>query len=424
MSTTPKALGGTLTLSGSLNGDVYASKALAGAVSISGSVGMVVYHYPLTYPKNLYGFVAASGSLKKHLDKELSATIVLTKNTSWKVEQAHFVEVAGTLVAAGSLGTIAKHLKALQGSLTLGGESLIYYDKKSLAGEVELTGTLLKNVGRTLTAEVVLSGEGTPTRGLYGEITIGREIPEITLAGTLSLGFGKRLERTLTLEGLLESSVKTGELTLSGSVLKNVSKALTGSVDASGSLTLDKTLNVLLEGTVKLMKVLTYGETLHDYTDASPLNRSAKEDITIEQGASFARNYRWMKSDGIPFDLSGFALKMVITKDRVGGEVIASTADGSITITKSLIDPGVFLVEIAKEKTAFMDFTRATYEITATWRTYRARLVEGEVVLNRTRFANYPVAFAGAVAASGSIRKNFAVTLTRSMALTGSQSGS
>ena len=192
------------------------------------------------------------------------------------------------------------------------------------------------------------------------------------------------------------------------------------------------------------MKVLIYGVTLHDYTDASPLNRSAKEDITIEQGASFARNYRWMKSDGIPFDLSGFALKMVITKDRVGGEVIASTADGSITITKSLIDPGVFLVEIAKEKTAFMDFTRATYEITATWRTYRARLVEGEVVLNRTRFANYPKALAGGAVATGSVTKDVSkdlagsvvvsggesktkhlhLTLTRSMALTGSQSGS
>jgi len=89
-----------------------------------------------------------------------------------------------------------------------------------------------------------------------------------------------------------------------------------------------------------------------------------------------------MKSDGIPYDLSKFALKMVIRSTKDAPSVLASSST-NIAITRSG-EAGLFQVDIPKSVTSEFDFIRAVYSIEASWGTFSARLVEGNVVLSKS----------------------------------------
>jgi hypothetical protein len=115
------------------------------------------------------------------------------------------------------------------------------------------------------------------------------------------------------------------------------------------------------------------------------MDLAAKYNITIEQGATFYRLFKWEKSDGSAWDISTVTLRMTI-KDG-NGTVIATSTGTSPTIT--LTDEstaGEVSVLITSTVTTTMDFYHAKYDIegyTGATPPYVYRIVEGCVALSR-----------------------------------------
>lgn len=474
MSDTPKALSGSLSLAGTATKAIVAARSLSGVLTLSGNTTRVKRGYPITYgtiflsgnlslvvtkvpkPRPVTGILSMSGTLSLSKMKALSGTIRLsgtltrqvTKSVSGNLSlyadlfagKSNKLNILGALALSGSLlkdvdksvagslslsGTVSRQVtKALKGDLGLSGALLIKTPKMSPSGDLALTGTLGKIPEKALSGNLSLSGDLAYSRAknLEGWLYLGREV-SIDLSGDLdlSLAYVRAPEGNLALTGDLEGPDRTeGRLSMFGTLgtVVNHVKSLSGSLSLTGSATHPSNYTVSVEGGLTFMRVLTTYTTPYTYENVSLLNTAASKDIEIEQGVAFRRFYRWMKSDGIPFTLSGITLEMVITTSK-GDPTIIAYSPRDITITTTGFDTGVFRVDITAAKSATFDFTRANYMIVAYWASTRVRLIEGEVQLSRTLFKRLSQTVAGDATLSGTSVKSHSRSLSGDLAVAG-----
>jgi hypothetical protein len=206
----------------------------------------------------------------------------------------------------------------------------------------------------------------------------------------------------------------TGTLTM----IKNVNVAVGGTLSPTGDAAHPFNIAVSVGGGLSFMRVLIIGYSPYAPSNVSQTNQAATRDITIEQGASFRRYYRWMKSDGIPFDITLFTMKMTIKNIKDDGDLIIYSPD-HITITTAGLEAGLFRVDIAPNITAALDFTRAVYQITAAWSSGTVKLLEGNVVLSRGLIREYTQSVGGALAISNTLIRNTTVSVGGALAMDG-----
>lgn len=110
---------------------------------------------------------------------------------------------------------------------------------------------------------------------------------------------------------------------------------------------------------------------------------AATSNITIDQGATFVKAYRW-KVDGVAVDLTGYTAKMQVRKKASAtSEVLleASSANGRVTITAL---EGRVAIKIPDEITAALDFSEAVWDLELTSPAGDVkRLVQGTVTLDK-----------------------------------------
>lgn len=94
------------------------------------------------------------------------------------------------------------------------------------------------------------------------------------------------------------------------------------------------------------------------------MDLAARYNITIEQGATFYRLFKWEKRDGSAWDISTVTLRMTIRNGN--GEVVASSVGASPTITMTdEAEAGYFSARISSVATAAMTFYHGRYDIEA-----------------------------------------------------------
>jgi len=106
---------------------------------------------------------------------------------------------------------------------------------------------------------------------------------------------------------------------------------------------------------------------------------SAKYDLIIEQGATFARTFTWKDSAGAAVNITGYSARMKI-KTAIGGETIATLTDVSgLTLGGAA---GTIAVLISATATAAYTFKRARYDLElVSAGGVVTRLEEGNVIL-------------------------------------------
>jgi len=425
---------GTLTLSGDLSlvvTKVPKPKSVSGILSLSGNVSLV-------RNKALQGTLSLSGTLSKVVRKALSGNLSLTSdllagrenklNTSGELALSGDVQTAVGKAVSGSLNLSSalslSITKNLEGSIALSGDILTKTPKMATSGELNLSGTLALAINKALSGDLILSGDLAYSRAkmLEGWLYLGGE-PSIALSGDLTTcaSHHKELEGAIELTGDVSCpGYVGGSLALSGNLGITVHRKvnLSGDLSLSGDVSKQTRHTVSLEGGLKFMRVLTAYTTPYTYENVSLINTAAVYDIKIEQGVSFRRFFRWMKSDGIPFTFDRITLEMVITTSKIDPGIIAYSPK-DITITTAGMEPGVFRVDISSDVTSSFDFTRASYMIIAYWSAARVRLVEGEVILSRTLRKRLSQSVVGSVNVTGDITKNVPINLSSGLSLSG-----
>jgi hypothetical protein len=117
------------------------------------------------------------------------------------------------------------------------------------------------------------------------------------------------------------------------------------------------------------------------------LDLAARYDLTIEQGATFERTFRWEDSEGAPVDISSYSVRMSIRSTRASTTPLATSTGGTpaIVIVKTGVT-GVFTCSIIAFRTALLDFTNAVYDIelyTDDSPSVVYRIFQGNVTLSR-----------------------------------------
>jgi hypothetical protein len=105
--------------------------------------------------------------------------------------------------------------------------------------------------------------------------------------------------------------------------------------------------------------------------------------FTIEQGATFTRQFRYKDANGDPIDLvTGHGARMEI-KDKIGGTRVTggffSTTGDGINIT----DTNLITLTISSATTAAFNFTTAVYDIEIFTSTTVTRLLQGKIKLSK-----------------------------------------
>ena len=402
-----KLVGGNLQVDGSVSAYVsisHFSKYISGRLDVSGGVAEVSHHVvPVGGALYLRGGTQTLLDLHRYVDGTLILSGglfgadtnvvktfgVLNLDSSLSFDIGNFP--FGELSLSGMITTNVS--KSVEGNLNLDGNLDIFVPIKAVEGELTLDGVLTKNISKNLDGNVGISGGiSEAEKELQGYLYFNRflAVPGtvspgvLMLTGELSKEITKALSGTLNISGGIFDGRLSGLLSLSGTLDAFAIypwATLDGTVSLSGNLTTNIIYAKALMGRVNFMKILTTSP-YHNEGEVSLLNLSATKDLLVEQGESFRRYFRWMKSDGIPYNLSKFALKMVIRSTKDAPSVLASSST-NIAITRSG-EAGLFQVDIPKSVTSEFDFIRAVYSIEASWGTFSARLVEGNVVLSKS----------------------------------------
>jgi hypothetical protein len=108
---------------------------------------------------------------------------------------------------------------------------------------------------------------------------------------------------------------------------------------------------------------------------------TAQYDLTIQQGATFRRQFRWL-ADGDPVDLTGFAARMQIRRSVKAVDVLvdATTANGLLTIAALA---GEVTVELPATLTAGISAVSGVYDLEMVDPGgFVTRLLEGDVTFS------------------------------------------
>ena len=104
--------------------------------------------------------------------------------------------------------------------------------------------------------------------------------------------------------------------------------------------------------------------------------------FTIEQGATFTRQFRYKDANGDPIDLSSHGARMEI-KDKIGGTRVTggffSTTSDGINIT----DTNLITLTIPSTTTEAFNFNTAVYDIEIFTSTTVIRLLQGKIKLSK-----------------------------------------
>jgi hypothetical protein len=102
--------------------------------------------------------------------------------------------------------------------------------------------------------------------------------------------------------------------------------------------------------------------------------------LTLDQGATFRRVFRWLK-EGEPVDLSGFTARMEI-RDKVGGRLLhrLDTANGGISLGGA---EGTVILHVPADVSSAWTWRTGTYDLELVQPTGEViRLVQGGVQIN------------------------------------------
>lgn len=338
-----------------VNGDPQKARrsltALPAGLGLSGTVSLVVTKIPKTC--TVAGGIGAVGTLSRLISKG----------------------VIGGIGSASAMPRANTH--ALTGAVNLNGAIA---KLSEVGGGCALEGTLAFEVVCLTAGAAVASG--TLIR-LIGFATAG----EAESSGILYAGPTEECDGALVLEGTLATlrgSTRSGSLFPQGTLQKSVTSPTAGALGMAGELDAQSLKQLQpVSGGIIMTRVLDT-LVLYKAIDASTMNLAATMNFVIEQGSTFYRKLRWLKSDGIPFDLDDFTLSMDIRAYKGAPTSILSSLGSTITIAKmGSTEPGVFSITIPNSTTARLDFTRAVFDIEATWRGNSTRLLEGEITLSR-----------------------------------------
>jgi hypothetical protein len=90
---------------------------------------------------------------------------------------------------------------------------------------------------------------------------------------------------------------------------------------------------------------------------------AARNDIAIEQGATFLMTLSFTYADGTPVDLAGYAGRMQV-RERVGGLVLASVTEGQgVTVTPAQGKVEVRIPAATTRGMAFRDAEQGVYDL-------------------------------------------------------------
>lgn len=105
-------------------------------------------------------------------------------------------------------------------------------------------------------------------------------------------------------------------------------------------------------------------------------------DITIEQGATFTLNLRWLDSEGTPIDITGYTARMQVRRKYSDKTSVLSltSQDNEIILGDSL---GTIDVTASDEKTAAINIKAGVYDLELeTPSGDVVRLVQGTAVIS------------------------------------------
>jgi hypothetical protein len=108
-------------------------------------------------------------------------------------------------------------------------------------------------------------------------------------------------------------------------------------------------------------------------------------DITIEQGATWARDILWMDDALSPIDVSSYTAAMQIRHSVDDTATLVSIASGTAALVVGTTD-GKFTVTLSASVTAALDFDTAVYDfkvISPSPNLVATRLLEGTVTLRK-----------------------------------------
>jgi hypothetical protein len=104
--------------------------------------------------------------------------------------------------------------------------------------------------------------------------------------------------------------------------------------------------------------------------------------FTIEQGATFTRQFRYKDANGDPIDLSDHNARMEI-KDKIGGTRITGGFFSTGTDGLSITNTNLITLTISSTDTASFNFNTAVYDIEIFTGTTVIRLLQGKIKLSK-----------------------------------------
>lgn len=109
---------------------------------------------------------------------------------------------------------------------------------------------------------------------------------------------------------------------------------------------------------------------------------AGRNDITIEQGATFTYSLIWKDSNSVPIDLTGYSARMQVRKTYNDSTAVLdlSSDDGNITLGGAL---GTIDVVAGAAATAIITIRAGVYDLELESPTgVVTRLIEGKVTVN------------------------------------------
>lgn len=201
---------------------------------------------------------------------------------------------------------------------------------------------------------------------------------------TGALATEKFTAAVLNTQGVAGSMAPTGAV----AVLKLPSfsnQAPAGSMTPTGALATTKifAVNARVEGLAGSVAPVGSLSIKHTYVYVAGVDAgfAAELNMTIEQGATFTREFSWTDEDGAKVDIEGYDIRMAIKPYKGSSSVIASSEAGSILITKKT-EIGYFEIKINADITAAFNFTRGVYDIEGQIGRQVFRLVGGSLQLS------------------------------------------
>jgi hypothetical protein len=110
--------------------------------------------------------------------------------------------------------------------------------------------------------------------------------------------------------------------------------------------------------------------------------------FTIEQGATFTRQFKYKNSEGVGIDLTNYAVRMQIRKN-IGASTPelslteSATPNGSLLSVGSGDDVNVITLTITAADTSTMSFDTAVYDLEIDLLNVVTRLLQGKIKLSK-----------------------------------------